>query len=113
MNASIARIASRIKMKQKGIKILSICGAIHGLALLFPTTAPRSTIRQLDLLKQTLAGIAAKNFSVRIQLSITWIPSLLWNVIEIIEFIILLKFINSGNATMRRNSSVQITSDSI
>ena len=88
MSASIARIASKIKMKQNGIKILSTCAAIHGLALLFPITAPRFTVRQLDLMKQTLAGIAAKNFSERIQPSITWIPSLLWNVTEILDFII-------------------------
>jgi hypothetical protein len=61
MNASIAKIASRTKMRLNGIKIPSTSGVIPGPAPRCPTIAPLFTTHQLAPLKWILAGTAAKS----------------------------------------------------
>ena len=86
MNANIAKIASRTRMRLNGIRIPSISGVIPGPAPRCPTIVPLSTTHQLAPLKQILVGIVVKSLLGLLQVSRVWMLKLPWNVIERQEF---------------------------
>jgi hypothetical protein len=116
MNARIAGIVSRTRMRQSAIKILCIFDVIRGHVLRFLAMLLHFTHLPRTQVIQTLVGIVVKSFQdPEYHHLLLMVPRLLLQQsrIGISELSIYKKCISLGSVTMQRSFSEQIISDNI